>query len=526
MTMHPSFHAQTTPNKPAFIIADTGEQVTFAELETITNRGAQQLRQLGLKTGDHIAVMVENSLEFLFLAWSSNRSGLYFTPISTSLKTEEIAYIVENCGAKVFIASRVLDDKVGFAALTLPAGVDKYMIKADGAPVSGYRDWDAAVANMPDEPISDECEGMYMMYSSGTTGRPKGIKLPFEEGPLGVGNSVGNYPMMQQFLYAASSDSVYLSPAPLYHAAPLYWSSAYTRLGATVIIMQKFEPEAALQVIEKYAITHSQWVPTFFVRMLKLDDEVRKKYDISSLECAVHSAAPCPIPVKEQMMDWWGPVVHEYYSASEGVGMTVINPQEWLDHPGSVGKAIYGELHIVDQKTGAEVACGEIGSVYFGGGTEFEYHQEEEKSRSVRHSKGWTTLGDVGYVDAEGFLYLTDRESNMIISGGVNIYPQETENLLITHPLISDVAVIGVPNEDFGEEVKALVQLKTGTQASDTLAQQLIDFCRENISNIKCPRSVDFLAQLPRTDSGKLLKRILKERYSQSEIAAEGVTNI
>jgi len=519
MTMHPSFHAQSTPNKPAFIVAETGEQVTFGELERISNQGAQLLRQLGLKTGDHIAVMIENCLEFTFICWAANRAGLYFTPISTSLKSDEISYIVENCGAKIFIASGTLIDSLDLSSLALPAQIQKHMIKAGGALPEGYSDWDMAVATMPESPIKDECEGMYMLYSSGTTGRPKGIKRPFEEGPLGVGNQAGNYPMMQNFLYGAGSDSVFLSPAPLYHAAPLYWSSAYTRLGATVVIMQKFEPVRALEVIEQQRITHSQWVPTMFVRLLKLDTQQREQYDVSSLQCAVHAAAPCPIQIKEQLINWWGPIVHEYYSGSEGNGMTVINPQEWLEHKGSVGKPIYGELHIVDPQSNAELGAGETGNIYFGGGYEFEYHDEVEKTRSVRHTEGWTTLGDVGYVDADGFLYLTDRQSNMIISGGVNIYPQETENLLITHPLIDDAAVIGVPNEDFGEEVKALVRLKAGTQASEQLEQQLMDYCREHLSHIKCPRSVNFLDELPRTDSGKLLKRLLKEQYRANATA-------
>lgn len=515
MSMHPSFHAQTTPDKPAFIIADTGEQVTYAQLDAISNRGAQLLRQLGLEVGDHIAVIIENCVEFIYINWAANRAGLYFTPISTSLQDDEIAYIVENCGAKVFIASSTLTEKVDFAALSLPANTDRFMIKATGlgASLPGYRDWDAEVATMPAEPIADECEGMNMLYSSGTTGRPKGIKRPFELGSLGEGNGAGNYAMMQQFLYGASADTVFLSPAPLYHAAPLYWCQAYMRLGATVVIMKKFDPESALEVIEKYRVTHSQWVPTMFVRTLKLEPEVREKYDTSSLQCAVHAAAPCPVPVKEQLMEWWGPIVHEYYSGSEGNGMTVINPQEWLEHKGSVGRPIYGELHIVDEETGEELPRGEVGTVYFGGGSDFEYHGEAEKSLSVRHAKGWTTLGDVGYVDEEGFLYLTDRKAYMIISGGVNIYPQETENLIITHDQVADVAVIGVPNEDFGEEVKAVVQPQSMDEASPALAQEIIELCRASLSHIKCPRSVEFCAELPRTPTGKLLKRVLKQRY-------------
>jgi len=511
MSMHPCFHAQTTPDKPAFIIADSGEQVSYGQLDVVSNQGAQLLRQLGLNVGDHIAVMIENCAEFFYTTWAANRAGLYFTPISTSLQVDEISYIVENCGAKVFIASGSLTEKLDLNTLALPMECLRFMVNGTAAP--GYRDWDAEVATMPAEPVSDECEGLFMMYSSGTTGRPKGIKRPFEQGPPGEGNGAGNYPMMQQFLYGAGADSVFLSPAPLYHSAPLYWCQAYMRLGATVIVMQKFDPERALQLVEQYRVTHSQWVPTMFVRMLKLDQAVREQYDLASLKCAVHAAAPCPVPVKEQLIDWWGPVVHEYYTGSEGNGMTVISPQEWLEHKGSVGRPVYGELHIVDEETGEELPSGEVGTVYFGGGSDFEYHGDPEKSRSVRHPKGWTTLGDVGYVDEEGFLYLTDRKAYMIISGGVNIYPQETENLIITHDQVADVAVIGVPNEDFGEEVKAVVQPKSMAAATPALAQEIIEFCRANLSHIKCPRSVDFCEELPRTPTGKLLKRVLKERY-------------
>ncbi len=519
MTMHPTFHAQNTPDKPAYILADTGEQLTFGELERFSNRGAQLFRQLGLKTGDHVAVMIENCLEFQHICWAAVRAGLYFTPISTSLKSDEIAYIVENCEASVFIASGKLADTIDFSQLPVPAGVAKFMIKADEQLVDGFRDWDAELENMSDEPIEDECEGMFMMYSSGTTGLPKGIKRPFVQGPLGMGNSAGNYPAMQKFLYGASSDSVFLSPAPLYHAAPLYWASAYTRLGATVVIMKKFEPEKALQFIERFKVTHSQWVPTMFVRFLKLESETRHRYDLSSLQCAVHSAAPCPTSVKENMINWWGPVVHEYYTGSEGNGMTVINPKEWLEHKGCVGKAIYGEIHIVDEATGEELPSGKEGTVYFGGSYTFEYHNEEEKTQNSRHSQGWSTLGDVGYVDEQGYLYLTDRRTNLIISGGVNIYPQETENLIITLPEVADVAVIGVPNEDFGEEVKAIVQPQSPELGASLSEQQIIDFCREHLSNIKCPRSVEFVQELPRTETGKLLKRVLKAQYKVKEEA-------
>lgn len=511
MTMHPSFHALSTPDKPAFIMAESGEQLSYAELERDSNRGAQLLRQLGLQIGDHVAVMIENCTDFVSIAWAVSRAGLYFTPLSTSLQKDEIDYIVENCEAKVFIASATLQAKVDFSSLSLPQGLDRFIIKGT---LKGYSSWEEAIADQPAEPIADECEGLNMLYSSGTTGRPKGIKQTFVKGPLGEGNNSGGGGAMMNALYGASKASILLVPAPLYHAAPLIWGQIFMRMGATLVVMEKFDPENALKAIQEYRVTHSQWVPTMFIRMLKLDPAIRESYDVSSLQCAVHSAAPCPIAVKEQMMSWWGPIIYEYYAGSEGAGMTAINPEEWLSHKGSVGRPFVGEVHIVDDKTGEELPPGEVGMIYFGGGNKFAYHGDEEKTRATRHPKGWSTMGDLGYVDEDGFLYLSDRKDFMIISGGVNIYPQESENLLVSHPKVIDVAVIGVPHEEFGEAVKAVVQPDSMDNATLELAQELIDFCRANISAIKSPRSVDFVPELPRTPTGKLLKRVLKEKYA------------
>ena len=328
------------------------------------------------------------------------------------------------------------------------------------------------------------------------------------EGEFGVDDG----PNLFALLYGVSEESIYLSPAPLYHAAPLNFSLGMLAQGVTCVVMQNFDAEAALATIEKYKVTHGQWVPTMFVRMLKLDDADRLKYDISSLQCAIHAAAPCPIPVKEQMIDWWGPVINEYYAGSENNGFVAINSEQWLAHKGSVGLPLVGELHIVGED-GEELPAGESGTVYLGGGGDFEYFNDEKKTAESRHPKGWSTLGDVGYVDEEGYLYLTDRKSFMIISGGVNIYPQETENLLVTHPKVMDVAVFGVPNEEFGEEVKAVVQPKDWKDTGPDLEAELIDFCREQISHIKCPRSIDFEEELPRHPTGKLYKRLLRDRY-------------
>jgi acyl-CoA synthetase (AMP-forming)/AMP-acid ligase II len=374
--------------------------------------------------------------------------------------------------------------------------------------IDGYESWEAATAALPQSPIADEAEGAAMLYSSGTTGYPKGVKKPLPEEPFGAAPAVN----VLSALYGATADSVYLSPAPLYHAAPLNFSMSCLRQGTQVVVMEHFEPEAALRFIEQYRATHSQWVPTMFVRMLKLPEEVRAQYDLSSLRCAIHAAAPCPIPIKEDMIEWWGPVLYEYYAGTEGNGFVQLNSAEWLAHKGSVGRPLNCELHICDDD-GNELPVGESGTIYFGGGGQFEYHNDPDKTAGSRHPKGWTTLGDVGYVDEDGYLYLTDRKHFMIISGGVNIYPQEAENVLITHPAVMDVAVFGVPNEEFGEEVKAVVQPRDLSAAGPELAHELLTYCRERLSHIKCPRSVDFRAELPRHPTGKLYKRLLKDEY-------------
>jgi acyl-CoA synthetase (AMP-forming)/AMP-acid ligase II len=350
-----------------------------------------------------------------------------------------------------------------------------------------------------------------MVYSSGTTGRPKGIRLPLPEGEV-----TASHQLAEQIggRYGLGPEDTYLSPAPLYHTAPLAYTTAAHRLGATVVVMPKFDAEEALKAIQDHRVTMTQMVPTMFVRMLKLPEEVRKGYDLSSLRHVVHAAAPCPVPVKHAMIDWMGPIVFEYYGGSEGNGSTAITSEEWLRKPGSVGKANWGTIHICND-AGDELPAGEQGIVYFEGGWDFKYLGDEDKTRDARNPRHptWSTLGDVGYLDADGYLFLTDRKSYMIISGGVNIYPQEVENLLITHPRVADAAVIGVPNPDFGEEVKAVVQPLDPADATPAFAEELIAFCKEHLSPIKCPRSVDFDPALPRLDNGKLYKRLIKDRY-------------
>jgi long-chain acyl-CoA synthetase len=378
----------------------------------------------------------------------------------------------------------------------------------DGA-IATYQSWEDAFGSQPTTPIADETEGAAMLYSSGTTGKPKGVKHRLTGQPFGAPSPIG---MLLAALYQASPDMIYLSPAPLYHSAPLQFTMAIHRIGGTVIVMEHFDAEQSLALIEKYRVTHAQMVPTMFIRLLKLPEPIRGKYDHSSLKVVIHAAAPCPIAIKEQMIEWWGPKIYEYYAGTEGNGFCAIDSAQWLQHKGSVGKPLMGKVHIVGDD-GVELPTGEAGTIFFEGGGTFEYHNDPEKTKSSRNDKGWSTLGDIGYLDQEGYLYLTDRKANMIISGGVNIYPQEAENLLATHPKVQDVAVFGVPNEDFGEEVKAVVQPVDIKQAGPALAAELIDFCREHLSAIKCPRTIDFDAELPRHPTGKLYKRLIKDRY-------------
>ncbi len=505
--MHPSRHAETHPNKLAYVMAATGEGVTYADLDARSNQVAQMLRGLGLKTGDCIALFMENVREYFELAWGAQRSGLYFACISSKLTAEEVAYILRDSGAQVLFASASLGHTAA-AALALAPGVTGYAI---GGAIPGCADFAAALAAAPAKPVADETSGADMLYSSGTTGRPKGVKIPLSGAPIDAPNPLVT---IVSALYGVSADSIYLSPAPLYHAAPLRWCMSLHKLGGTTIIMDKFDPEAYLELVERYGVTASQVVPTMFVRLLKLPEEVRARYEVSSLRSVIHAAAPCPIPIKQQMIEWWGPKIFEYYAGTEGNGFCTITSQEWLAHKGSVGKSILGVLKICNED-GVEVPAGQSGTVFFADGPQFEYHNDPARTADSRHPKqaGWSTLGDVGYVDHDGYLYLTDRKAFMIISGGVNIYPQEVENLLVTHPRVADAAVFGIPNEDFGEEVKAAIQPLHWADAGPELEAELLAFCREHLSTIKCPRSIDFLEELPRHPTGKLYKRLLRDKY-------------
>lgn len=504
--MHPSVHAAKTPDKIALIMASTGARVTYGELNSRSNQGAQLFRAMGLARGSSVAMFMENNQHFLEISWAAQRAGLYFTPISSRLTASEAAYIINDCGAKIFIASHEKAEVAEQLLSLTPNVIGRYMVNGV---IPGYLSYEKTIAEQPDTPISDECGGQFMLYSSGTTGRPKGVRREISGAPIQSETPVVT---LIKALFGFNEETIYLSPAPMYHAAPLAYSTGVQSVGGTVVMMEEFDAAQSLAYIEKYKISHSQWVPTMFVRMLKLPEAVRKQYDLSSMKTAIHAAAPCPRLVKEQMLEWWGPVIHEYYGGSEGNGLTYASPKDWLSHKGTVGRSLLGELKILDEE-GNELPQGESGAIYFSGGPEFTYHNDPVKTAESRHAKGWTTLGDVGYLDADKFLYLTDRKAFMIISGGVNIYPQETEDILITHPKVADAAVFGVPNEDFGEEVKAAIQPVNMADAGPALEAELIAFCRQHLSPIKCPRSVDFEAELPRHPTGKLYKRLLRDRY-------------
>ncbi len=506
--MHPFHHAANTPEKTAIRMAGTGKSLTYAELEARSNQAAQLFRACGLKRGDTIAILLLNCIDYLPLCWGAQRSGLIYTCISTKLTADEAGYIVKDSAAKLLIVSAELEG----VARDLPDVPHRF---ARGGDIHGFARLEDSLDAQPATRIADESSGRDMLYSSGTTGRPKGIIGPLPEGPIDQPDALT---ALVGMLYGFGPDMVYLSPAPLYHAAPLRYCLAAHKFGGTVIVMEKFDPEFFLAQIEAQKVTHSQVVPTMFVRMLKLPEEARTRYDLSSLHGIIHAAAPCPIEVKEKMIAWLGPKIFEYYSATEGAGFTAITSAEWLNKKGSVGKSLLGEIRILDED-GQRLPPGREGRIFFHGGPPVSYHNAPEKTAEVTGEHG-ATFGDIGYVDEDGYLFLTDRASYMIISGGVNVYPQETENVLVMHPKVADVAVIGVPNEELGEEVKAIVQPKHWADAGPELEAELIAYARERLSHIKCPRSIDFDPELPRHDTGKLYKRLLKDRYWPKQPAA------
>ena len=490
----------------AAVLAGSGASRTYAELDDRSTRLARVFDEAGLVPGDHVAVMLHNGLEYLDAVWAALRSGLYLTPVSWHLGPAEAGYILEDCAAQALITSAAMADVVrGLGASAAQLDVRLSV----GGGIDGYDDLERVLERTPGTPRADEREGHLMLYSSGTTGRPKGILPPLPRSPFGAAK--GGITPVAAGLYGMDETSVYLSTAPMYHAAPLGWTIAAHRLGSTVVVMERFDAAAALEAIGRHRVTHAQFVPTHFIRMLRLPADVRAAADVSSLRKVIHAAAPCPVPVKQQVIDWFGPIVDEYYGGSEGFGFCNITAHEWLAHPGSVGRSVLGPIHVVDED-GTELGPGETGQVWFEAAGRFEYHNDPEKTRRATDPRGWATYGDVGHVDEDGYLYLTDRVSNMVISGGVNIYPQEAENVLASHPAVHDVAVLGVPDPEMGERVKAFVVAVHAPDDPDRLAGELIEHCRSEIAHYKCPRELVFVDELPRLESGKLLKRRLLEQ--------------
>lgn len=506
--MYPGTHARTTPDKLAVVMAPSGARRTYRELDERSTQLARVWRAAGLSRGDHVCVFMENHPAYFEVVWAALRSGLYVTTINSYLTADEVAYILDDSGARSVVVSPAKAD-VARDALAKARGVELALCVDGGA--DGLDSYEAAVAVQPTEPLEDEPAGELMLYSSGTTGRPKGIRRPMRDASIRDGQTLGT---LLHGVFGFEADCTYLSPAPIYHSAPLGFCLGVQSIGGTVVMLEHFDPVEALAAIAEHVVTHSQWVPTMFTRLLKLPDSERDRFDVSSLRIAVHAAAPCPVSVKQAMMDWWGPILWEYYAGTELNGFCLVGPEDWLAHPGTVGRALIGELHILDDD-GTELPANEPGTIYFGGGSSYEYHNDPDKTAAAKDPQGhgWTTLGDVGYVDEDGWLYLTDRKAFMIISGGVNIYPQETENVLAMHPRVADVAVIGVPDPEMGEAVKAVVQPVEWSDAGPALERDLIEYARERLAHYKCPQSVDFEPELPRLPTGKLYKRILRDRY-------------
>ncbi len=500
----------------------SGTVVGFGALESRANQLAHLFRAHGLVEGDAVAIIMENSEHYHAVMWAARRAGLYYVPINTHLTAAEAAYIVENSAAKAIVGSAALRPVLeglaehladGLPELRLIAGADLSATEGSGGTLGGWLSYPGCVADQSVTPIDDEIEGDLLQYSSGTTGRPKGIKRELTH--LSPAEAPGLMTALVSFW--ADPNGVYLSPAPLYHTAPSVWSMSMQAAGIPVVVMERFDAEGALDAIARHRITHGQFVPVMFTRMLKLPEAVRNSYDVSSLKRVMHAAAPCPVEIKKQMIDWWGPIVDEYYASSEAIGSTLITAEEWLAHPGSVGRPMAGNLHILNEQ-GEELPPGEPGEIYFESASTFEYLNDAEKTAASRHHRGWMTVGDIGYLDEEGFLYLTDRRHHMIISGGVNIYPQEAENVLVTHPRVMDAAVFGIPDEEMGQSVKGVVQLVDPAEASEEFAEELLTWLRNRLAHFKCPRTISFEAQLPRTDTGKLYKQSLIEKYGSPTV--------
>jgi long-chain acyl-CoA synthetase len=491
--------AELQADAPAIVSAKGNR--TFAELNARANQLVRALRARGLRPGDAVALMCSNRPEFAEVLVATRRSGLRFTPINRHLTGAEAGYILDDCDAKAFVAEARMLESVSQAAKAATRATTRFAV---GGEIPGFDSYEAALAAEDITNIADPTLGTNMLYTSGTTGKPKGVHRQPVVAASPIALSAG---------YVAGRD-LHLCTGPLYHAAPLAFSLVGPLIeGVGTVLMDDWDAEETLRLVAEHRITHTHMVPTMFHRLLGLPEQVRGRYDLSSLRCVLHGAAPCPVPVKSALIDWLGPIVFEYYAATEGLG-TSVGPAEWLAKPGTVGKPVDADQVRILNHRGEQVPVGSVGAVYLKAPEtgRFRYHRDEGKT-SAAYRGDYFTLGDVGYLDGDGYLFLTDRTADLIISGGVNIYPAEAEAILLTHPVVGDVGVIGVPSVEWGEEVKAIVKLRPGVEASEALASEIVAFCRARLAHYKCPRSVDFVERLPRQDDGKLHKRALRERY-------------
>ncbi len=499
--------AQQDPNHLALVTPE-GREIPAGELLANCNRLTHGLRALGLKSGDCVATVLANGPEMIEVYLATFQAGLYLTPINHHLTASEIAYIVTDSEAKVLIASS------RFAAECRQAADDAGMAPehrfASGV-IDGFRPYAQLGAGQREEAPEQRSAGQVMNYTSGTTGRPKGVRrtlLPYE--PDAVASMYAMF--LAMFGIEPGGKGVHLTGSPLYHTAVLTFAASSLHYGHTVVLMDKWGPETSLELMEKYRVSSSHMVPTQFHRLLALTEQKRSSYDLSSLRHMIHAAAPCPVDIKRRMIEWWGPCIYEYYAASEGGG-TLVTPQEWLEYPGTVGRAWAGsDIRILDDE-GKDCPPNQPGTVYILlANADFEYHKDKDKTAENRRD-GYFTVGDIGYLNEQGYLFLCDRKTDMIISGGVNIYPAETEAALLSHPKVGDAAVFGIPHSDWGEEVKAVIEAASGVEAGDELARELDAHCKANLAKYKCPRSFDFIEEMPRDPNGKLYKRKLRDPY-------------
>ncbi|MGH2809007.1 MAG: AMP-binding protein [Actinomycetota bacterium] len=501
-----SVTARYFPDRPA-IYSPHGDR-TFGEVNARANRYGRALRARGLKEEDSLGIMCANRPEFADTVYGGQRSGFRTVPINWHLTSEEVAYVLRDSEAKAFVADARFAEGAAAAARLVPEVTIRFAVAGE---IDGFESYESALAEQDSNDLEDPVLGRHMLYTSGTTGRPKGVFRP--GGFLGAAQMLQMYgPMLERYAFDAASDTN-LTTGPLYHSAPLVFSLLVPFMaGVGTVLMDGWDPEETLRVIEQHRVTHTHMVPIMFHRLLALPEETRSRYDISSLKIVLHGAAPCPVHTKKALMDWFGPIVHEYYAATEGLG-TFVTPEEWLERPGTVGKPEEDKVEIRDED-GEPLPPGEIGLVYIRSDEDlrFEYYKDPEKT-SATYKGNFFTLGDMGYVDEEGYVYLADRTADLIISGGVNVYPAEVDAVLLEHPAVADVATVGIPNAEWGEEVRSVVLLKTDREPSSELEEELVEHTRANLAGFKCPRAIDFVDDLPRHDTGKIYRRLVREGY-------------